>query len=161
MAKEILPVTKPRPVAIRKMRVGDHRSILRVWRKSEGMCLGVDDEAAGFALYLRRNPGLCFVALAGKEIIGTVLCGHDGRRAILGHLAVVPTRRGTGLGRALVERCLASLAAQGVRKCNVFVMKGNPAGLRFWEHLGYGKLDDDYWTLQAPVRRIRPGSLRR
>jgi len=78
---------------IRNMWLDDYESVYRLWSTSEGMSLDEDDNRDGIALYLRRNPKSCFVALDGKEIIGAVLCGHEGRRGILRHLAV---RRITG-----------------------------------------------------------------
>jgi ribosomal protein S18 acetylase RimI-like enzyme len=130
------------------MRMSDYDAVLRIWRKTEGLCVVEEDSRNGIKLYLSRNKGLCFVALVGKRLVGTVLSGHDGRRAILRHLAVVRSQRRKGIGRALVERSLAALAAQGVTKCNLYVMKGHRAGLKYWEGLGYQRLEDDYWTLQ-------------
>jgi ribosomal protein S18 acetylase RimI-like enzyme len=131
------------------MKIADHGEVHRIWRGSEGMCLVDEDSRKGIARYLSRNRGLCFVATVDGRIVGTVLCGHDGRRGILRHLAVKAEFRNRGIGRALADRCLRALAVQGIGKCNLFVMKDNPSGQRFWEHLGYRLLDDDYWTLQA------------
>jgi ribosomal protein S18 acetylase RimI-like enzyme len=130
------------------MRISDYDAVLRIWKKAEGLCVVEEDSRAGIALYLARNKGLCFVALADGKVIGTVLCGHDGRRGILRHLAVLRSHRRKGIGRALVARSLAALTAQGVTKCNLYVMKDHPAGLKYWERLGYRKLKDDYRTLQ-------------
>jgi ribosomal protein S18 acetylase RimI-like enzyme len=76
------------------------------------------------------------------------LCGHEGRRGILRHLAVRPDYRNRGVGRALVNACLAAMHAEGIAACNVFVMDDNPAGMRFWEHIGFYRLHDNYRTLQ-------------
>jgi ribosomal protein S18 acetylase RimI-like enzyme len=130
------------------MKLDDHGDVHRIWRNAEGICVVSDDSRAGIRLYLARNRGLCFVAAADSRIVGTVLCGHDGRRGILRHLAVIPAYRGRGIGRALVDRCLRALARQGIRKCNIFVMDDNPSGMRFWRRLGYRLLADDYRTLQ-------------
>jgi ribosomal protein S18 acetylase RimI-like enzyme len=131
------------------MTIADHGAAHRIWRLSEGICLVREDSRKGIALYLSRNPGLCFVAVVDARIVGTVLCGHDGRRGILRHLAVAPAFRNRGIGRELARRCLRALAGQGIRKCNLYVMKDNPSGMRFWGRLGFGILDDDYSTLQA------------
>jgi ribosomal protein S18 acetylase RimI-like enzyme len=130
------------------MRIADYDAVLRIWKKSEGLCVVEEDSRAGITKYLARNKGLCFVAIVGGRIAGTVLCGHDGRRAILRHLAVVRSQRRRGIGKALVARSLAALALQGITKCNLYVMKDNPAGQMYWEHLGYRNLEDDYRTLQ-------------
>lgn len=130
------------------MTLADHAAAVRLWRKTEGMSLTEDDGRAGIALYLRRNRGLCFVAVEGSRLVATVLCGHDGRRGILRHLAVAKSHRGRGLARQLIARSLAALARQSIARCNVFVMDDHPAGRRFWDHLGFYRLADDYRTLQ-------------
>ena len=112
------------------------------------MSLDEDDSRDGIALYLRRNPGSCFVALDGTAIVGAVLCGHEGRRGILRHLAVKPEYRKKGIATSLIRACLEALSAEGIKKCNIFVMDDNGAGLQFWEHIGFYRLDDNYRTLQ-------------
>lgn len=133
------------------MTPGDYPVVIAVWRRSEGLSLSEDDEETGIALYLRRNRGLCFVALEDGEVVGTVLCGHDGRRGILRHLAVLREHRGRGIGRRLVGVALAALAAEGIRKCNLFVLDDNPDGLRYWKRLGFQQLDDSFRTLQTTI----------
>jgi ribosomal protein S18 acetylase RimI-like enzyme len=137
--------------SIRKMTLSDHADAHRIWKDSEGICVVPEDSRKGIKQYLSRNPGLCFVAVADSEIVGTVLCGHDGRRGILRHLAVKPKFRNLGIGRALTQKCLRSLSRSGVTKCNVFVMDDNSPGLRFWRRLG-GKLhEDEYRTFSVPT----------
>ena len=147
------PETRPgeEGLLIREMETSDYPAASAVWRRSEGLSLTEDDEEPGIARYLRRNRGLCFVALADGKVVGTVLCGHDGRRAILRHLAVLREHRRRGIGRRLVGVALAALAAEGIRKCNLYVLDDNPEGLRYWQRLGFQLLDDSFRTLQAPV----------
>ncbi len=70
-------------------------------------------------------------------MIGAVLCGHDGRRGYLHHLAVHSTWRGRGVGRALTAACLAGLQAAGIDKCHLFVFNENHSGREYWEHEGW------------------------
>ena len=137
--------------SIRRMTLADHRRAYKIWKKSKGICVVAEDSRGGIALYLSRNRGLCFVATIDGRVVGTVLCGHDGRRGILRHLAIVPAFRNRGTGSALAARCLVALSKQGIRKCNLYVMRDNPSGMQFWERMGYRMLDDDYGTLQAPT----------
>jgi ribosomal protein S18 acetylase RimI-like enzyme len=131
------------------MTIADHGDVHRIWRNSDGIVVMAEDSREGIAVYLSRNRGLCFVATVDGKIVGTILCGHDGRRGILRHLAVMPAFRKRGIGQALAGRCLKALSDEGIRKCNLYVMKDNRPGLRFWKNLGYRLLDDDYCTLQA------------
>jgi ribosomal protein S18 acetylase RimI-like enzyme len=82
-----------------------------------------------------------------------VLFGHEGRRGILRHLAVKRKSRDQGIARALVNKCLSSLANQGIKKCNTFVLDKNVWGRRFWEHLGWYVIEDNYRTMQIPTGR--------
>jgi ribosomal protein S18 acetylase RimI-like enzyme len=133
---------------IRLMSLQDYDSVYRLWETAEGICLGEDDSQEGIALYLRRNPKSCFVALDGPEIVGSVLSGHEGRRGILRHLAVRPEYWKRGIATSLVRACLEALSAEGIKKCNIFVMDDNVAGMKFWEHIGFYRLEENYRTLQ-------------
>lgn len=134
--------------AIRVMTLDDYEDVYRLWQRTEGMSLGPEDDREGIVIYLRRNPDLCFVAVHEQAIIGVVLCGHEGRRGILRHLAVDPACRRQGIATALIQHCLDGLLAQGISKCNIFVLDENPGGLAFWERRGFYYLNDDYRTLQ-------------
>lgn len=136
---------------IRAMGLDDYDEVFRLWLAAEGLSLGDDDSRQGIAIYLKRNPGLCFVGVAGGKIVGTVLCGHDGRRGILRHLAVAKEFRKNGIARLLVRASLEALAAEGIEKCNIFVMDDNVAGIRFWEDAGASHLEYDWRTLQLPT----------
>jgi N-acetylglutamate synthase len=130
------------------MSLDDYDSVYRLWSTAEGMSLGEEDNREGITFYLRRNPKSCFVALDGTEIVGAVLSGHEGRRGILRHLVVRPEYRKRGIAVSLVRACFEALAADGIKKCNIFVMDDNGTGLKFWEHIGFYRLEDNYRTLQ-------------
>jgi ribosomal protein S18 acetylase RimI-like enzyme len=137
--------------SIREMTIGDYNEVYHLWRQTEGLNLEKDDGREGLDIYLRRNQGLCFVACAGNRIVGTVLCGHEGRRGILRHLAVKQKHRGKGIARALINQCLSALEKDGVKKCNTFVLDENAEGRLFWEHMGWHVLEDNYRTMQIPT----------
>lgn len=130
------------PVRIAPMTADDYDEVIELWRTTPGIGLGVGDEREGVAASLARNPGLSLVARRGEALVATVLCGHDGRRGSINHLAVVPAERGRGLGRELVARCLAGLAAEGIGKCNIVVYARNADGLSFWGAMGWTARDD-------------------
>ena len=70
------------------------------------------------------------------------LCGHDGRRGFLYHLAVAETHRRQGLGKLLVDACLARLGKLGVQKCNVLLFDHNAGGRAFWLRRGWSERED-------------------
>jgi N-acetylglutamate synthase len=82
------------------------------------------------------------VALVDGQVGGTLLCGHDGRRGYLHHLAVDMRYRRRGIGRELVKRGIAALEKEGISKCHLFLMAENDEGRAFWQRLGWTVRDD-------------------
>lgn len=108
-----------------------------LWQGSEGVGLSEADEREHIASYLQRNPGMSFVATSDDSVIGAALCGHDGRRGYIHHLAVHPDYRRQGVGRQLVDRCLAALRTVGIQKCHLFIFNDNVSGIKFWKNVGW------------------------
>lgn len=119
----------------------DYEDVLALWQRTPGIGLHLDeaDSRDGIAYYLRRNPGLSLVARDGGRVVGAVLCGHDGRRGFLNHLAVDVDYRGQGIGKAIVQRSLEALYAAGIAKCTILVYTDNADGQAFWTR-------QDWWT---------------
>lgn len=124
-------------IRIRAMSAQDYGAVIGLWMATPGIGLGDADTEEGIASYLARNPGMSFVAQADAGLAGAVLCGTDGRRGYLHHLAVHSAYRMQGIGRALVDRCMEALREAGVRKCHIFVFASNAEGARFWERMGW------------------------
>ena len=122
---------------IRPFSMSEYDEVLALWRQSEGIGLSQADEPEAIAAYLARNPGMSFVAWADGVVVGAVLCGHDGRRGYLHHLAVHPEYRRQGIGRALVNRCLDALREIGLDKCHLFIFPHNKSGIAFWQAEGW------------------------
>jgi putative acetyltransferase len=133
-----------------EMSAEDYDDVAELWRNTEGVGLSEGDTKDEITAYLARNPGLCLVARHGNRIVAAVLCGHDGRRGCLYHLAVATQHRRQGLGRALVESCLEKLASLGIRKCNTFLFSDNESGEAFWKKIGW-KERADLKVLQKPT----------
>jgi ribosomal protein S18 acetylase RimI-like enzyme len=128
----------PPPFTTQEMTPADLDEVLALWERSEGIGLSPDaDSRVGLCAFLERNPGLSFVACAGGPVVGAVLCGQDGRRGYLYHLAVSPPARRWGIARALVQCSLDGLRRLGIRKCHLFVFEDNGAGIEFWRKIGW------------------------
>lgn len=120
------------PIVLRPFAAADHAAALALWQSTPGVGLSEADGFEPISRFLARNPGLSWVALQGEQMVGTILCGHDGRRGLVHHLAVAPSAQHQGLGRRLVRQGLAGLRAQGIDKCHLMVFRSNQDGQAFW-----------------------------
>lgn len=127
---------------IREMQIDDYEKVFELWSVTQGMGLSEADSEESIANFLTRNQGLSFVCLDGNLLIGTVLCGHDGRRGALYHVAVHKDYQHKGIGRRLVEKALHALKSIGIAKCHLMVYADNALGQRFWNKIGWTKRDE-------------------
>ena len=119
-------------MTIREASIADYKEMCALWEASPGVRQTAVDSQGSIAAFLRRNPGLSFVAAEGGALIGTCMCGQDGRRGYIYHVAVKLEYRGKHVGTRLVEASLAALRSAGIDKCHVFVLADNPLGNSFW-----------------------------
>jgi ribosomal protein S18 acetylase RimI-like enzyme len=140
-------------VSISSFSIDDYEEVISLWRATPGIGLSDADSREAIAAYLAHNPGLSFVARDGQRVVGAVLCGSDGRRGYLHHLAVHPDARRQGTGEALVERCLSGLREVGIHKCHLFVIAGNAEGQAFWQHVGW-KLRTDLVIMSKDIAKL-------
>jgi putative acetyltransferase len=75
--------------------------------------------------------------MTAEGLVGAILCGHDGRRGAIHHLAVAPAYRRRGVGSDLLEYCLRRLREAEIPRCNLFLYDDNEVGRRFWERHGW------------------------
>lgn len=118
----------------------DYDAIYELWNcteQSRRALNPVDDSREGIARYLARNPNTCFAAEREGKIIGVILTGHDGRRAIIHHLCVHPDCRRMGIAGDLVSRAEEALKKEGIQKIFGLVFKDNDTANAFWEQQGY------------------------
>ncbi|MCI0357393.1 MAG: GNAT family N-acetyltransferase [Planctomycetaceae bacterium] len=137
-------------VQLAAMTLADYQPVMDLWSACEGVRASESREE--LARILDRNPGLCLVAraggsggnaaLAGPSLAGAILCCHDGRRGYLYHLGVAPGFRRQGIATQLVDRCLAELARLGIRRCTIFLIRGNADGEAFWRQHGWRERTD-------------------
>ncbi|MBF0277133.1 MAG: GNAT family N-acetyltransferase [SAR324 cluster bacterium] len=127
---------------IRALLSGDFDEIEKLWKSSEGVGLSVGDSREGVTRFLERNPGFSFVALKEDQIIGVVLCGHDGRRGYIHHLTIDPKYQNQGLGKLLVEHSLEQLKRYSIFKCHIFVFSDNENAIAFWKKTGWTRRND-------------------
>jgi ribosomal protein S18 acetylase RimI-like enzyme len=129
-------------VTISGFRLEEYDRAIELWNHCEGIGLSNADSRESIQIFLDRNPNMSFVAYKKNELIGAVLCGHDGRRGYIYHLAVHPGYRNQGVGRMLIEKCVVALESAGIQKSHLFIFKDNNEGIKFWVKVGWSKRSD-------------------
>ena len=120
--------------------IDDYDAIYELWistEQSKRALNPVDDSKEGIERYLKRNPNTCFAALKDEKIIGVILTGHDGRRAIVHHMCVHQDYRRMGIAAHLVSLAENALKEEGIQKIFGLVFKDNDPANAFWEGQGY------------------------
>lgn len=129
---------------ITEFTMNHYEAAIALWQVTPGVGLSSADEPAAIQAYLARNPNTSFVALEQDRLVGTILCGHDGRRGFIHHLAVDQAYRRQGIATQLVAQGLAALQRVGIQKCHLFIFGDNQTGVAFWQNNG--------WELRQDVR---------
>lgn len=117
--------------------MADYDAAVALWKRVEGVEIAEGDSREDIALYVSRNPGLSRVAIDGPTIVAVALCGHDGRRGHIYHLAVEPAYQRLGLGKRLVDECLTDLRSAGIKRAIIMVADDNACGRSFWRRCGW------------------------
>jgi N-acetylglutamate synthase len=129
-------------IATREFSIDDYDTAVELWKKVEGVEIAEGDARDEVAQYLNRNPGLSRVATMKSGVVAVALCGHDGRRGYIYHLAVDPAYQGRGIAKLLVRECLDGLRRAGLTRANILVARDNPIGREFWRRNGWEELDE-------------------
>ena len=92
-------------------------------------------------LLLAAPSDLTFVTEEGSEVVGYALAGPErtGDMEYPGEvyaIYVLPASQGKGHGRALIRECARELAARGMMRLLIWVLRENQIGRRFYERLG-------------------------
>lgn len=133
-------------IRISAFEMGHYEPAVKLWSQMEGLGLNESDTAEAIAVFLDRNPEFSAVAIdSSGELVGTVLCGHNGRAGSIQHLAVAHVYRGQGLAKRLLDYAFSRLAEANIPRCNIFVYNDNERGNSFW--LRNGWVDPDTWRV--------------
>jgi ribosomal protein S18 acetylase RimI-like enzyme len=77
------------------------------------------------------------VALSGETIVGSVFCARKDEALYLTRLAVLPSWRRRGVGRALMQAAEEEARRVGARRLTLRVRKTLPANLGYFRALGF------------------------
>lgn len=130
---------------IRTMTEEDYPGVYDLWMGIHGFAIrSIDDSEEGVQRFLRRNPTTSVVAICDDKIVGSILCGHDGRRGCFYHVCVQEEYRKHGIGKAMATECMRRLQAEQINKVSLVAFTNNEVGNAFWNEEGWTKRDDLY-----------------
>lgn len=128
---------------IRAMTIEDYDKVKSLWMSIKGFAIrSIDDSREGVEIFLKRNPGFSVVCEYNDEVIGAILCGHDGRRGCLYHVCVREEYRMHGIGKQMVVYCMEALKAEKINKVSLIAFSTNDIGNAFWKQIGWTKRED-------------------
>jgi ribosomal protein S18 acetylase RimI-like enzyme len=126
---------------VRDYRPGDFQQVEKLW-KDTGVYRPERGDNHGTILRCNAQGGK-FLILEDEEnqtIIGTSWLTWDGRRVLLHHFAVLPSRQGSGYGRKLALDSLEFARTKGV-PMKLEVHRENIPAVRLYRDLGFKVLE--------------------
>ena len=130
-------------INIRTMTAEDYDGVYALWMTIRGFAIrSIDDSRVGVERFLRRNPDTSVVAEENGRIVGSILCGYDGRRGCLYHVCVREDYRRQGIGKAMVVYCMKALEKEAISKVSLIAFTQNDIGNAFWKEIGWTRRGD-------------------
>ncbi|HUC04903.1 MAG TPA: GNAT family N-acetyltransferase [Acidimicrobiales bacterium] len=121
---------------IRAVTRAELADVLSFWATATEVASATDDLPALLAL-VEHDPDSLLVAVHDGVVVGTLIAAWDGWRGSYYRLAVAPSHRRTGLGRALVMRGQHRLEQLGARRIGLFAVGSHEPAMRFWAAVGF------------------------
>lgn len=143
-------------MTVRTMTIEDFDQVHALWMTISGFAIrSIDDSREGVERFLRRNPTTSVVAEEDGKIVGSILCGHDGRRGCLYHVCVHKDYRMRGIGKAMVVYAMNALKAEAISKVSLIAFTRNDIGNAFWNRIGWTRrLDLNYYDFTLNEKNI-------
>lgn len=128
---------------IRIMTMDDYEEVYKLWKKIHGFGIrSIDDSREGIERFIKRNPATSIVAEVDGKIVGSILCGHDGRRGCFYHVCVDENYRRRGIGKTMVVHAMEELKKEKINKVSLIAFTKNDVGNAFWNQIGWTKRED-------------------
>jgi ribosomal protein S18 acetylase RimI-like enzyme len=118
-------------LVVRPGTLRDAPAILELWRLAGAEPTRTDDEASICSL-IAHDPEALLIAEKEGTLVGSVIASFDGWRGTFFRLAVLPARRRSGIGRALIAAGERSLRERGAVRITLFAIKAAAGAGEFW-----------------------------
>ena len=116
----------------------DYDNVRKLWMGIRGFGIrSIDDSKDDIERFRKRNPTTSVVACDGERIVGSILCGNDGRQASSYHVCVKKSYRRQGIATQMVIYCMNELKKMKINKIALIAFTKNDAGNAFWKQIGW------------------------
>ena len=140
---------------IRPMTIGDYEEVRALWMTIRGFGIrALDDSREDIERFILRNPTTSVVARMNGKIVGSILCGSDGRQGSLYHVCVAKEYRRRRIGTQMVGWCMHQLRVLGINKVALIAFPSNDAGNAFWKQIGWRQSDVNYYEFVLNEKNI-------
>ncbi len=114
-------------IVVQAMRELDIDQVLKLWNEIFGTSfLESSVTKEELEIYLRKNPGASSVACTDNgKVIGALLCGNDGIRGFIYHIAIYDQYRVNEIEKRLLDRSLSKLKEVGIKTGFIFTQNNN------------------------------------
>ena len=121
----------------------DYDEVRALWLTIRGFGIrALDDSRDDVERFIRRNPTTSVVAIMDGKVVGSILCGSDGRQGALYHVCVAREYRRRRIGTRMVGFCMHQLKIMGINRVSLIAFTRNDAGNAFWNRIGWTKKTD-------------------
>ncbi len=121
---------------IRPFAARDEPEVISLWERCE-LTRPWNDPRKDIQRKVSVSPDLFLVGEVDGHVVAAVMAGYEGHRGWLNYLAIDPSLRRRGLGRAIVEEAERRLRLRGCPKVNLQVRTTNREAIEFYRRLGY------------------------
>ena len=127
----------PDDIEIRLMTLEDYEEVHALWMTIRGFGIrALDDSREDIQRFIRRNPTTSVVARMDGRIVGSILCGSDGRQGALYHVCVARDYRRRGIAKELLRRVVEEARAYG---CGAVQITASDMGVLLYTDFGFVK----------------------
>ena len=142
-------------ITLQPMEIADYDGVRALWMSIRGFGIRtLDDSREDVVRFIRRNPTTSVVAEMEGTIIGSILCGSDGRQGALYHVCVAAEYRRQGIGSRMVGYCMKALREMGINKVALIAFADNDGGNAFWKQIGWKRGNVNYYEFVLNEKNI-------
>jgi ribosomal protein S18 acetylase RimI-like enzyme len=132
----VVLTSSPPALSIAAIEDAEIATLIALWQRC-GLTRPWNDPAADIA-FARKGPNAAVLAgHDGRDMVASVMVGHDGHRGWVYYVAVDPDHRHKGYGRVIMNAAEDWLRARGIEKLQLMVRPDNTRVQAFYRSLDY------------------------